>query len=328
MSGRARGRRRRTHRRRHASTWHLEVAAGARRSRVLGPNGAGKTTLLARAVRAPAARRGSVRLGTAVLDDPATGVHVAPEERGDRRGVPGPAPVRRTSTRVDNVAFGLQARGVRRRAPARTRDRWLERLGRQPAGRRPRPGAALGRARRSGWPWPGPSRRARRAPAARRAAGRARRGGAGHRAPRAPRPPAGPRRTVPRRHPRPGRRGGARRRGRGARGRARHRQRDDRATWSPGPGRPGRPSWPARTSSRGTASGVDLALEAGGVLVAAEAPGDGPVLVAVPPVAVALHVRRPGGSPRNRWPAAVEGLEPLGRACGSAWPDRSRWWPS
>jgi molybdate transport system ATP-binding protein len=60
------------------------------------------------------------------------------------------------------------------------------------------------------------------------------------------------------------------------------------------------------------ASGTALALAAGGALVAAEPPGDGPVLVAVAPSAVALHARRPSGSPRNRWPAAVAGIEQVG----------------
>jgi molybdate transport system ATP-binding protein len=38
----------------------------------------------------------------------------------------------------------------------------------------------------------------------------------------------------------------------------------------------------------------------------------GPVFVAFPPSAVALYVGRPDGSPRNTWPATVEGIQRYG----------------
>jgi len=60
------------------------------------------------------------------------------------------------------------------------------------------------------------------------------------------------------------------------------------------------------------ASGTTLELVGGGSVVAAEAPGDGPVLVAIRPAAIALHTTRPGGSPRNVWEATVAGVEGFG----------------
>ena len=61
-----------------------------------------------------------------------------------------------------------------------------------------------------------------------------------------------------------------------------------------------------------TATGIELQLSTGGVLVAAEAPGNGPVLVALRPSAVALHSTRPDGSMRNVWQATVREIEGYG----------------
>jgi len=61
-----------------------------------------------------------------------------------------------------------------------------------------------------------------------------------------------------------------------------------------------------------TACGTTLELRGGGCLIAADAPGDGPVLVAVRPSSVALHADRPRGSPRNVWEATVVGVEGFG----------------
>jgi molybdate transport system ATP-binding protein len=64
---------------------------------------------------------------------------------------------------------------------------------------------------------------------------------------------------------------------------------------------------------RATARGTELALvDAGGRIIAAEAPGDGPVLVAIPPRAVSLHRDRPAGTPRNVWEATVRSVEGFG----------------
>jgi molybdate transport system permease protein len=60
-------------------------------------------------------------------------------------------------------------------------------------------------------------------------------------------------------------------------------------------------AWPGTT----TASG--LAIHGGGVLVTADPlPAGQPGLATVHPVAVALHVGHPEGSPRNAWPGVVD----------------------
>jgi molybdate transport system ATP-binding protein len=62
---------------------------------------------------------------------------------------------------------------------------------------------------------------------------------------------------------------------------------------------------------RGHAEGHDVTLDAGGVVVAADATS-GDVYVAVHPNAVSLHLRRPEGSPRNVWRGRVHGTDLLG----------------
>ena len=108
---------------------------------ILGPNGAGKSTLLrALAGLAPIAD-GYVRLGGRVLDDPARGIRTAPERRGtglvfqDYLLFP-------HLTALDNVAYGLRARGLRRTAARARAAEWLDRVGLadradQPAGTLP-----------------------------------------------------------------------------------------------------------------------------------------------------------------------------------------------
>lgn len=61
-----------------------------------------------------------------------------------------------------------------------------------------------------------------------------------------------------------------------------------------------------------TARSTTLVVVGGGTLTVAEAPGDGTVLVAIRPAAVALHTSRPSGSPRNVWEATVADLEGFG----------------
>ena len=92
---------------------------------VLGPNGAGKTTLL-RALAGLTPFRGRVVLDGTVLDDSDAGRHVAPEERHvgvvfqDHMLFP-------HLTALDNVAFGLRARG--RHGAEEVARQWLERAG-------------------------------------------------------------------------------------------------------------------------------------------------------------------------------------------------------
>ena len=60
------------------------------------------------------------------------------------------------------------------------------------------------------------------------------------------------------------------------------------------------------------ALGSHLALAGGGTVTAAEPPGDGAVLVAIRPAAVALHRDHPEGSPRNVWRGTVVAVEGFG----------------
>ena len=62
---------------------------------------------------------------------------------------------------------------------------------------------------------------------------------------------------------------------------------------------------------RGTSRGTTVELTAGGTLTTAT-PCHGDVLVAFSPTAVSLHRTRPGGSARNTWPVQVNGLEGRG----------------
>ncbi|HYL08934.1 MAG TPA: ABC transporter ATP-binding protein [Candidatus Udaeobacter sp.] len=92
---------------------------------VLGPNGAGKTTLL-RALAGLIPFDGRVTLDGAVLDDSSTHRHMPPEERRVGLVFQDHVLFPHMST-LDNVAFGLRARG-RRDADIVARQ-WLERAG-------------------------------------------------------------------------------------------------------------------------------------------------------------------------------------------------------
>nr|WP_240942144.1 ABC transporter ATP-binding protein [Planosporangium thailandense] len=59
---------------------------------------------------------------------------------------------------------------------------------------------------------------------------------------------------------------------------------------------------------RGRGSGHTVTLAGGLTLTTADVV-DGEVFVAFPPAAVALYPQRPAGSPRNTWPATVDGVE-------------------
>lgn len=59
---------------------------------------------------------------------------------------------------------------------------------------------------------------------------------------------------------------------------------------------------------RGTAAGTTVTLSDGGSITLAE-PAGGAVHVAFPPTAVSLYTEPPSGSPRNTWPAVVTGIE-------------------
>jgi molybdate transport system ATP-binding protein len=105
----------------------FEVGAGSVTA-VLGPNGAGKTTALRALAGLTALDAGHVRLDGDTLDDPGAGVHRPPEHRAvsvvfqDYLLFP-------HLRVVDNVAFGLRARGVARSEARRQSAAWLDRFG-------------------------------------------------------------------------------------------------------------------------------------------------------------------------------------------------------
>ncbi len=74
-----------------------------------------------------------------------------------------------------------------------------------------------------------------------------------------------------------------------------------------------RTSWAAALAGtnllEARAAGIHLHLASGAVLTCAERPDTEEVLVAIAPASVALHRRHPEGSPRNVWPATVAELE-------------------
>src|SRR5436189_5777005 len=100
---------------------------------VLGPNGAGKTSLLRALAGLLPLSGGRVSLDGVVLEDPAEGIRVPTERRPvglvfqDYLLFP-------HLSALENVAFGLLARGMARRAAIVQARRWLERVGLPAAG--------------------------------------------------------------------------------------------------------------------------------------------------------------------------------------------------
>jgi molybdate transport system ATP-binding protein len=95
---------------------------------ILGPNGAGKSTLLRALAGLIAIDAGRVTLDGTVLDDPVTGEYVAPEQRPI--GVVFQDYLLFTHLdALENVAFGLRARGVPKVEARRRAGEWLERVG-------------------------------------------------------------------------------------------------------------------------------------------------------------------------------------------------------
>lgn len=71
---------------------------------------------------------------------------------------------------------------------------------------------------------------------------------------------------------------------------------------------PGTRTGGAGTGGTGVGVGSTVSLADGGTITLAE-PTTGPVHVAFPPTAVSLYPEPPSGSPRNTWPAVVTGIE-------------------
>jgi molybdate transport system ATP-binding protein len=111
--------------------FRLDVAFSAPSGEVLalvGQNGAGKSTVLAAIAGLIPLRRGEVVLDDRLLERVATGVRLPPQAREVGVLFQGLALFDHMSA-VDNVAYGLRARGFdRRSARARARE-WLERFG-------------------------------------------------------------------------------------------------------------------------------------------------------------------------------------------------------
>jgi molybdate transport system ATP-binding protein len=109
----------------------LNVAIGAAPGEivaVLGPNGAGKSTFLRAVAGLVRLDRGRVELDEVCLEDVARGIHLPPERRPigvvfqDYLLFP-------HLSALENVAFGLRARGVATREARVRAGSWLDRLG-------------------------------------------------------------------------------------------------------------------------------------------------------------------------------------------------------
>ncbi|MBL8726969.1 MAG: ABC transporter ATP-binding protein [Planctomycetes bacterium] len=110
---------------------HLDVAfavAAGETLALVGPNGAGKSTCLAALAGLLGIARGHITLAGERLDDPARRLFVPPASRGvgvvfqEHRLFP-------HLGALDNVAFGLRARGSDRRSARTAAREWLRRVG-------------------------------------------------------------------------------------------------------------------------------------------------------------------------------------------------------
>lgn len=109
---------------------------------VLGPNGAGKTSLLRALAGLLPLSAGRVALGGLVLEDPAEGIRVPSERRPIGLVFQDYLLFPHLSV-LENVAFGLRARGMRHAMAIEEARRWLNRIALAGEGER-RPGSLSG----------------------------------------------------------------------------------------------------------------------------------------------------------------------------------------
>src|SRR5438067_8208200 len=95
---------------------------------VLGPNGAGKTSLLRALAGLLPLSGGRVTLDGAVLEDPAQGIRVPTEQRPIGLVFQDYLLFPHLSV-LENVAFGLRARGAGRRSARADAEQWLDAVG-------------------------------------------------------------------------------------------------------------------------------------------------------------------------------------------------------
>jgi molybdate transport system ATP-binding protein len=110
-----------------AATLQLEVRAGETLA-LVGPNGAGKSSCVQAMAGLLPLAAGELRLGVDVLDAPAAGRFVVPEQRLVGYLPQEPLLFPHLSVR-DNVAFGLRARGAAAAPSRAAADGWLARVG-------------------------------------------------------------------------------------------------------------------------------------------------------------------------------------------------------
>lgn len=105
---------------------------------LVGPNGAGKTTILRAIAGLAPIEHGTIHIDGQLVDDPVAGIRLGSEDRNvgvvfqEHR-------LFANLTALENVAFGLRARGVPRAAARARAATWLERVGvPDVSGQRPR----------------------------------------------------------------------------------------------------------------------------------------------------------------------------------------------